>query len=195
MEFQQVQFGSVTFMLSEAILREPYAKVTHHPVARYLGDHAGGCDAQTDAVALNDGRLRKWKRNDGKSIDQYVIGLVDQRSDRKAHRLVACAQNVDAIDLHGVYSADRPSDLRIRDQLQIDFIAQFRAKLFGIVQSTMAKFFRKNYSRGYNRTCQSATTGFVNPGNLSDAGGAQFFFVTKSASPVHPRKSLANLGE
>ena len=80
MEFQQVQLGSVTFMLSEAILREPCAKVTHHPVARYLGDHAGRCDAQTDAVALNDGRLRKWKRNDGKSIDQNVIGLVDQRS-------------------------------------------------------------------------------------------------------------------
>lgn len=192
MEFQQVQFGSVTFMLLEAILREPRAKVTHHPVARYLGDHAGGCDAQTDAVAVNDGGLWKWKRNDGQSIDQDVIGRVDQRADRKAHRSMACAQDVDAIDLNGVDSADGPPDFWIRDQLQIDFIAQFRHKLFGIVQLTMAKFFRKNYSSGYNRTRQGATAGFVNPGNLSHAGGAQFFFVTKSASPVHPPADYTN---
>ena len=59
-----MQFGSVAFVLVEAILRELGAKVTHHPVARYLGDHAGGSDAQADAVAVNDGRLRKRKRND-----------------------------------------------------------------------------------------------------------------------------------
>jgi hypothetical protein len=45
MKFQQVQFSSVTFVLAESILRELSAKVTHHPVARYLGDHAGGSDA------------------------------------------------------------------------------------------------------------------------------------------------------
>ena len=65
MESQQVQLGSVTFVLAEAILRELSAKVTHHPVARYLGDHAGSSDAQTDAVAVDDGRLRNRERNDG----------------------------------------------------------------------------------------------------------------------------------
>ena len=45
MEFQQMQFGSVTFMLAERILRKLCAKVTHHPVPRDLGDHAGGSDA------------------------------------------------------------------------------------------------------------------------------------------------------
>jgi len=58
MESQQVQLGSITFVLAEAILRELTAKVTHHPVARYFGDHAGSRDAQTDAVAFNDGGLR-----------------------------------------------------------------------------------------------------------------------------------------
>ena len=65
MESEQVQLGSVTFVLAEAILRELGAKVTHHPVARYLGDHAGSSDAQTDAVAVDDGRLRNRERNDG----------------------------------------------------------------------------------------------------------------------------------
>jgi len=65
MELQKMQFCSVTFVLAETILRELRAKVTHHPVARYLGDHAGSSDAQTDAVAVDDGRLRNRERNDG----------------------------------------------------------------------------------------------------------------------------------
>ena len=60
-----MQLGSITFVLIEAILRELGAKVTHHPVARDLGDHTGGSDAQADAITLDDGCLRKWKRNHG----------------------------------------------------------------------------------------------------------------------------------
>ena len=81
------------------------------------------------------------------------------------------------------------------DQFAIDFLAQFRRKLFGIIQSTMAEFFGKNHCGGDNRTRQSAAPGFIDSGNARDSGGAQFFLVTKSASPVHPRKSLADLRE
>jgi hypothetical protein len=45
MESQQMQLGSVTFVLAETILWELRAKVTHHLVARYLGDYAGSSDA------------------------------------------------------------------------------------------------------------------------------------------------------
>jgi hypothetical protein len=72
-----MQLSSIAFVLVEAILRELGAKVTHHSVARYLGDHAGGSDAQANAVAIDDGSLRKWKRNDRQSIDQNMIGRVD----------------------------------------------------------------------------------------------------------------------
>jgi hypothetical protein len=72
-----MQLGSVTFVLVEAILRELGAKVTHHSVARNLGDHAGGSDAQASAVTIDDGSLRKWKRNDRQSVNQDVIGRVD----------------------------------------------------------------------------------------------------------------------
>src|SRR5947208_2274482 len=90
MEFQQMQVGSVTFMLAERILRKLCAKVTHHPVPHDLGDHAGGSD--------------DW-------------------------------------------------------------------------------------------TGQRTAAGFVNPGNAHNSGGTQFLFVTKSAAPIHLRKSLANLRE
>ena len=72
-----MQLSSVTFMLIEAILGELGAKVTHHSVARYFGDHAGGGDAEADAITIDDGSLRKWKRNDRQPINQNMLGRVD----------------------------------------------------------------------------------------------------------------------
>jgi hypothetical protein len=195
MELQQMQFGSITFMLAETILWKLRAKVTHDPVARYLGDHAGGSDAQADTITVDDGRLRKWKRDHRQSVDQDVLRRLDQGFDGHAHGPVASAQNIDPIDLDGVNNTDSPSDFGISGQFAVDFLTQFRRQLFGIVQATMAKFFRENYRSGDNRTRQRTTPSFINPGDLRDPSGAQFFFVTKSASPVHPPKSLADLRE
>ena len=193
MESQQVQLGSVTFVLAETILRELCAKVTHHLVARYLGDYAGSSDAQANAVSVDDGCLRNRKRNDWQSVDQDVLRRIDQSTDREAHRSMAGTQNVDAIDLYGINHANGPSDFRIGHQLRINFLSQFRRKLFGIVQATMAEFFRKNYCSGYDRARQCSSTSLIDPRNPSEAGGVQFFLVTRSASPVHLRKSLADL--
>jgi hypothetical protein len=124
-----------------------------------------------------------------------VIGWVDQFRNRQAHRLMARAQNVDAIDLDGIDRADCPSNFGIGHQIRINFLAQFRRKLFGIVQATMTKLFGKNYCGRDDWTCQRTAASFVNPGDLRDTSGAEFFFVTKSASPIHLRKSLADLRE
>ena len=45
MELNEMQFGTVTFMLAERIVRKLRAKVTHHSIARDLRDYAGGSDA------------------------------------------------------------------------------------------------------------------------------------------------------
>jgi hypothetical protein len=118
-----MQFGAVTFMLAERILRKLPAKVTHHSVARDLGDYAGGSDAHADAITIDDRRLRKWKRDDGQTVDQDVVGRFDQGFDRQAHGTVARAQNVDPIDLDGIYNADSPCDFGMTDQFAIDFLA------------------------------------------------------------------------
>ena len=86
-----MQFCSVTFVLAEAILRELRAKVTHDPVARYLGDHAGGSDAQADAITIDNCRLRKWKRNHRQTINQNVVRRFEQRFNSDTHRSVARA--------------------------------------------------------------------------------------------------------
>ncbi len=118
-----MQFGSVTFMLAERILRKLCAKVTHHPVPHDLGDHAGGSDAQTDAITVDDSRLRKWKRDHRQPVNQDVVGRFDQCFDRQAHGAMARAQNVDPINLDGINNTDSPSDFGIGDQFAIDFLA------------------------------------------------------------------------
>jgi hypothetical protein len=118
-----MQFGAVTFMLAKRILRKLPAKVTHHSVARDLGDYAGGSDAHADAIAIDDRRLRKWKRNDGQTVDQDVVRLFDQCFDCKAHGFMARAQNVDSIDLDRINDTDSPSDFGMSDQFAIDFLA------------------------------------------------------------------------
>ena len=75
MEFRQVQFGAVAFVLAETILGEARAKFTHHHVARDFCDHARGRDAQAVAIAIDDRGLRERKWEDREAIDQDVIGL------------------------------------------------------------------------------------------------------------------------
>jgi hypothetical protein len=123
MKLNKMQFGAVTFMLAERILGKLRAKVTHHSIARDLGDDAGGSDAQADAITIDYRRLRKWKRDYGQTIDQNMIGLVEQRFDCKTHGFMARTQNVDSIDLDRIDNADSPSDFPVRDQFAIDFLA------------------------------------------------------------------------
>ena len=110
-------------MPAETIFGKTCAEVTHHSVAGDLRDHAGGSHAEAEAIALNNGGLRKWKRNDGQAIDQNVIGRIGKRGNGQAHRVVRRAQNIDPVDLDRIGNAYRPVDLRIIAQLTINLFA------------------------------------------------------------------------
>ena len=69
MKSGEVQFGAVALVLAEAILGKLRAKVTHHPIARDLGDHARGRNTETVAIAIDDGGLGKRKRKNWKTVD------------------------------------------------------------------------------------------------------------------------------
>jgi hypothetical protein len=165
MELQKMQFCSVTFVLAETILRKLRAKVTHYPVTGYLRDYACRSDAQADAIAIDDCRLRKWKRNYRQTINQGVVGRLEQSFNGETHGTMACAQDIDPVDLDRIDNADGPFDSGIRNQIAINFFTQFRRKLFGIIQPTMPKFFGKNRRSGNNGAGQRTTSGFVNSSN------------------------------
>src|SRR5881392_2020463 len=123
MKLQKMQFRSITFVLAETILRELRAKVTHDSVARDLRDDACRGDAQADAIAIDNCRLRKWKRNDRQTVNQDVVRRFEQRFNRQTHRMVARTEDVNPVDLNRIDNADGPSDFGIRNQLAIDFFA------------------------------------------------------------------------
>jgi hypothetical protein len=54
----------------------------------------------------------------------------------------------------------------------------------------MAEFLWQNHGRSYHRPGQCAATRFVNSGDTDDTERAQFFFVTKTAAPVHRPKII-----
>ena len=128
-----MQFSAVTFMLAETIFGKTCAEVTHHHVTRHFRDHAGGSDGKAEAIAIDDGGLRKRKWNHGQAIDQYVIGRNRERGNGGAHRFVCGAQNIDPINLDGIDNANRPAQFGISNQVVINFFAYFWRELFGIV--------------------------------------------------------------
>jgi hypothetical protein len=122
MEPQQMQFGSVTFVLREAILRELSAEVTHHPVTRDLRDHARGRDALTDAITIDDRRLRQRKRNYRQAIDQNVLWSLEQ-SPIAAHGAVAARRMlIRSISIESTMPTPHLSSVS-GDEFAIDFFA------------------------------------------------------------------------
>ncbi len=160
-----MQLGAVAFVLAETILGEARAEVTHHHVARHFCDHAGGGDRQAVTIAVDDRGLREWKGKNRQSVDENVIGRRKERGDGGAHRLV--------------------NDFHIARNVDIDFFAQFRCKLFRIVEFAVPKSLRQNDRGGDNWTGQGAAPGFIDPCDAGDTDGAQFLFVTESTAPIH----------
>ena len=180
-----MKLSAITFVLAEAIVGKVGAEVTHDSVACDFCDYTGGGDGKAEAIAIDNSGLGNWKRNDGQPINQHVVRRAGERGNGLAHRLVRCAQNIDAVDLDAIDNPDCPGEVGITGQVLINFFAQFRRKLFGIVQAPVTEFFRKNDGGSYNRTRQSAPASLVDPGNTSDANGAEFFLITKSTAPIH----------
>src|SRR5438045_7519497 len=54
----------------------------------------------------------------------------------------------------------------------------------------MPEFLWQNHGRRHHRTGQRAAARFINSRNANDTEGAQFFFITKTAAPVHRLKII-----
>lgn len=172
MQFDQVQFRAVAFVLAEAILRETRAEVAHNRIARDLGDHAGRGDAQAVAITVDDGGLREGERKDGQAVDEDMVGPEVQGGEGGPHRLVGRAQDIDGIDLRGIDHSDGPRDRGVVDQFMVNFFAAVGEELLRIVEPAMPEFFRKNNGGGYDRPRQRPAPGLVDAGDGGDTEGA-----------------------
>ena len=188
-----MQFRAVAFVLAEAILRETGAEVAHNRVARDFGDDTRGRDAETVAIAVDDGGLRQWEGKDGQAVDEHVLGLHGQSFQRRPHRFVSGAQDIDRVDLDGIDHADSPENGVVCDQVVIDLLAFFRQELLRIVQLSMAKFFGKNDGGGDNGAGERAAPGFIDARDRRDAEGAEFAFMPEATAAIHRRQNTETL--
>ncbi len=75
MQFNQMQFRAVAFVLAEAIFGKARAEVAHNRVARNFCDHAGCGNAEAEAIAIDDRRLRERERENGETVDEHMVWL------------------------------------------------------------------------------------------------------------------------
>jgi hypothetical protein len=190
MELREMEFGAVTFVLAEAILRKARAKVTHDSVARHLCDHARGRDRLANAIAIDDRSLGQGKRKYRQPVDERMMRRGQERGDRDFHRFVRRAQNINPVDFGMINNSGRPPHIGVRSKIDIDLFAQFGGELFGIIQFPVPEFLGKNHGRSHHRPGQRAPPRFINAGNMDDACCPKFVFVTKSATPGHHGKSF-----
>ena len=99
MQFNKVQFRAVAFVLAETILRKTRTEVAHNRIAGDFRDHGGGRDTEAVAIAIDDRGLRQRKWKNWKAVDENMLRLQGEGGDRRTHRLVGGAEDVDRIDL------------------------------------------------------------------------------------------------
>ena len=74
MQFNQMQFRAVAFVLAEAIFGKARAEVAHNRVPRDFGNYTGRGNCQAEAIAIDNCGLRKRKGENGKAIDKHMLG-------------------------------------------------------------------------------------------------------------------------
>src|SRR5205085_2553594 len=129
MQFYQVQFRAVAFVLAEAILGISGAKVAHNRVPRDLRDHARGGDREAVAVPVDDGGLREGEWEYREAINEYVVGLNREDGKGEPHRLVGGAQDIDRVDLDRINDSHRPVNRIVRDEVPVNLLALLRQEL------------------------------------------------------------------
>ena len=95
----EVVRGAVAPVMGKAVTGMATLQLVHDPVARDLGDDAGGGNAEAERVAIDEGRLHNGKTAHGQAVDEHVIGLRREQGGRALHGDVRGAEDVDAVDL------------------------------------------------------------------------------------------------
>jgi hypothetical protein len=185
MQFNQVKFRAVAFVLAEAILRKSRAEVAHNRIASDFRYHGRGRDAEAVAIAIDDRGLRQRKGKNREAVDENVLRLKGEGGDGRAHRLVGRAQDVDRIDLDRINDAHRPRDSAVRHEILVNLFAFLRQQLFRIVQLPVLEFLRENCRGGYDRSGEGTTSRFVDAGDTGDTEGPEFAFMPETTATVH----------
>jgi hypothetical protein len=122
-----------------------------------------------------------------------MLGLTRQRFQRRAHRLVSRAQDIDRIDLDRIDHANCPENGVVRGEVVVNLFPLFRQELLGIVQPPVPEFFGKNDGGGDNGAGKRAAAGFIDARDRGDTEGAEFAFMPEATAAIHREENTETL--
>ena len=109
-------------------------QIRHDPVARHLGDDAGGRDGHDLAIPFDHSLCRTgqigWQ---AVAINQKVIGPAWKGRDRATHGEISRLKNIERINLCGAGMSD--AGLRLRDDQRMKPVPRGGREPFGILQT------------------------------------------------------------
>ncbi len=190
LESGKVGGGAVAFVLGETVCGPLFVVLKHESVPSDLGEDAGGGDAKTLGVALDDSGLRRGERGHGATVYQRVRRGRCELGKSGVHRSIGGLEDVDLVDEHSVYDADAKLNFCFRVNGTKKLLADFFSKLLGVVE-TLKEFreaFGDPFSRQYrrrrhNRPGERPAPGFVYTSQTRKAARMMFALEMESLHP------------
>ena len=174
--------SSVAFVLCEFIDGILLVERQHQPVARHLGDHARRRNAETQAVAPYERRVRHRKRAHRQSIDEHMPRLRRESQHGAAHSLVSRAEDVSAVDFLRFDDGQTPHDRAVCREFLVKRIALFVSELFRIVQDRMREAIRQNHRCRHHRPRERPPPGFIHSCDETQTSRTKIIFVREAAN-------------
>jgi hypothetical protein len=189
----KVHVSSVSLVLRKAVLGIQVVHFAHDPIASHFRNNTRRRDTETLCVALDYGGLGKRKRMHWETVDEDMVRLNLERSDRSPHSLVRCAQDVEKVDIGMLNYAYSPKNVSSIGEFAIDRFAMRFGERLRIAKRFVTETLGQNYRAGHHRPCERTASGLVDSSNDLDAALAQLSFVSEAATHVQSfRQNLQN---
>src|ERR1051326_4167381 len=160
---------AVSFVARKSVLRIFLVERHHDAIPTYLRHDGRRGNGETLRIAPDNSGVGDVFFVISRAIDQKMLGQYLQAPDRLRHRLHRRLGDVDPVDN---FMGDAP-DTDARRMLLHDFEQLFPpvgGEFFGIIHSLDPDFFREDDGGRDTRPRQWAPAGFVNAGEMGQAG-------------------------
>ena len=160
-----MQFGRVTLVSGQLVLRIEPVQFQHLAVTLLLGQDRGGADTGLAQVTLDDGFDQVTLQvRFTVAIDLHQLRALTQRKHRALHRQHAGVQDIQLIDFLDAGLGHSPAQGFVMDFL-FEQLTFFFAQLLGIGQAGDRLCRIQNHRGRDHRTGQRTTPGFIDACN------------------------------
>ena len=155
--------SSVPFVLQKTIFRVTDMRLGHQSIPCDFGDDRGGGHSDAEAVSLDHDPLFDREPRQPHGVQDQVVGLGEQLTNRLLHRQTGRFENVHGIDNLGVHNPDTNADRPVEDLHERPFALSLREEL-GVANAFDPASPGKDHRRCDDRARQRPPPGFIETG-------------------------------